>query len=100
MRKIYLLFTAFAFIAGLSTAKAETVSPYSYGFDGLDVSEHDFAPTGWNHIVDSYSGDYVSYTLESRRCLRPSCHSARHRRCQFLCETNLFERFRGNLHRD
>lgn len=62
MRKIYLLFTAFAFIAGLSTAKAETVSPYSYGFDGLDVSEHDFAPTGWNHIVDSYSGDYVSYT--------------------------------------
>lgn len=62
MRKIYLLFTAFAFIAGLSTAKAETISPYSYGFDGLDVSEHDFAPTGWNHIVDSYSGDYVSYT--------------------------------------
>ena len=62
MRKIYLLFTAFAFIAGLSTAKAETVSPYSYGFDGLDVSEHDFAPTGWNHIVDSYAGDYVSYT--------------------------------------
>lgn len=62
MRKIYLLFTAFAFIAGLSTAKAETVSPYSYGFDGLDVSEHDFAPTGWNHIVDSNSGDYVSYT--------------------------------------
>lgn len=62
MRKIYLLFTAFAFIAGLTTAKAETVSPYSYGFDGLDVSEHDFAPTGWNHIVDSYSGDYVSYT--------------------------------------
>lgn len=62
MRKIYLLFTAFAFIAGLSTAKAETVSPYSYGFDGLDVSEHDFAPTGWNHIVDSYDGDYVSYT--------------------------------------
>ena len=62
MRKIYLLFTAFAFIVGLSTAKAETVSPYSYGFDGLDVSEHDFAPTGWNHIVDSYSGDYVSYT--------------------------------------
>ena len=62
MRKIYLLFTAFAFIAGLTTAKAETVSPYSYGFDGLDVSEHDFAPTGWNHIVDSYFGDYVSYT--------------------------------------
>lgn len=51
---------------GIPSAMAAT-SPYLEKFDGLDVSSHDFAPTGWGHIVDSYTdydyGDtyYVEY---------------------------------------
>ena len=57
-----------ALIVGLLPVKAESVANYTEGFDALDVSEHDFAPIGWGHIVDYYSdwyagGEYyVEYT--------------------------------------
>lgn len=52
-----------ALVVGLLPVKAENVANYTEGFDGLDVSAHDFAPAGWGHIVDSYADwtDYVEY---------------------------------------
>lgn len=44
---------------GIPSAMAAT-GPYLEKFDGLDVTSHDFAPTGWGHIVDSYT-DYDYY---------------------------------------
>ncbi len=70
MKKLFTMMAA-ALLAGwsLGTARAETVQNYTESFEGWDVSEHDFAPKGWGHIVDyvptsSWYGDdsYVEYT--------------------------------------
>lgn len=70
MKKLFTMMAA-ALLAGwsLGTARAETVQNYTESFEGWDVSEHDFAPKGWGHIVDyvptsNWYGDdsYVEYT--------------------------------------
>ena len=47
----------------LPGARAEVVTNYSFDFSGLSTTAHDFAPSGWGHIVDSYlsTDDYESY---------------------------------------
>ena len=68
MKKIYLLLLLFVLAIVSPVARAEVVSPYSFGFSGLDTSSHSFAPYGWGHIVESYYDDsdyetlYVTYT--------------------------------------
>lgn len=59
---------AAALLAVVGTARAEVVSNYTEKFDNLDVSNHEFAPKGWGHIVENYNdwygGEtyYVEYT--------------------------------------
>ena len=68
MKKIYLLLLLLVLAIVSPVARAEVVSPYSFGFSGLDTSSHSFAPYGWGHIVESYYDDsyyeteYVAYT--------------------------------------
>lgn len=53
-----------AAVIGWLPLTAGTVSPYTENFDGLDTSKHDFAPLGWEHIVDSYSDWSDEYFVE------------------------------------
>lgn len=70
MRKTKKLLALLAFaVAGLPLS-AETQTPYSYDFNSpIDVTEHDFAPLGWGHLVDvltTRNGDYyVQYTYSA-----------------------------------
>ena len=71
MRKITLLMTLLAFVVGFQRTNAEVVSPYLEKFDGLAVSNHEFAPPGWGHIVasefstDTWETLYVPYSNPS-----------------------------------
>lgn len=63
--------TLLAFVVGFQRTNAEVVSPYLEKFDGLAVSNHEFAPPGWGHIVasefsmDTWETLYVSYSNPS-----------------------------------
>lgn len=71
MNRIYSLLTVMVLALTLPGARAEVVTNYSFDFSGLSTTAHDFAPSGWGHIVDSYfSTDdhesyYVSYTQKT-----------------------------------
>ena len=71
MNRIYSLLTALVLALALPAARAEVVNNYSFDFSGLSTTAHDFAPSGWGHIVGSYfSYDdwttyYVSYTQKT-----------------------------------
>ena len=71
MNRIYSLLTVMVLALTLPGAHAEVVTNYSFDFSGLSTTAHDFAPSGWGHIVDSYfSTDdhesyYVSYTQKT-----------------------------------
>ena len=70
MKKIYsvLLSLLAAAVWGVK-ADAETVDNYSYGFEGISSTTlaHDWAPSGWGHIIDGddYNYEYVSYKGDS-----------------------------------
>ena len=63
MNRIYSLLTVMVLALTLPGARAEVVTNYSFDFSGLSTTEHNFAPSGWGHIVDSYfsTDDYESY---------------------------------------
>ena len=71
MNRIYSLLTVMVLALTLPGARAEVVTNYSFDFSGLSTTEHDFAPSGWGHIVDSYFSTedyekyYVSYTQQT-----------------------------------
>ena len=71
MNRIYSLLTVMVLALTLPGARAEVVTNYSFDFSGLSTTAHDFAPSGWGHIVDSYfSTDdyeyyYVNYTQQT-----------------------------------
>ena len=71
MNRIYSLLTVMVLALTLPGARAEVVTNYSFDFSGLSTTAHDFAPSGWGHIVDSYLSTedyeyyYVSYTQKT-----------------------------------
>ena len=71
MNRIYSLLTVMVLALTLPGARAEVVTNYSFDFSGLSTTAHDFAPSGWGHIVDSYFSTedyekyYVSYTQQT-----------------------------------
>ena len=71
MNRIYSLLTVMVLALTLPGAHAEVVTNYSFDFSGLSTTAHDFAPSGWGHIVDSYFSTedyekyYVSYTQQT-----------------------------------
>ena len=90
MNRIYSLLTVMVLALTLPGARAEVVTNYSFDFSGLSTTAHDFAPSGWGHIVGSYfSYDdwetyYVSYTqktsggVDDSPCLYVGSRYARH----------------------
>ncbi len=71
MKKAKLLLLTLLSVLGMTTAGAETVSPYEVDFNSsITTSVHDFAvASNWGHIVGSYKdswGDtyYMSYTYK------------------------------------
>lgn len=51
-------------------ALAKTVSPYSLDFDDvMETADHSFAPVGWGHIVDNFTGygstEWVQYKWDA-----------------------------------
>ncbi len=56
MRKFTNLLTLLLLALVATVAKAETVAPYTYGFDDLGSGKltSKFTPPGWGHIVESY----------------------------------------------
>ena len=58
MRKIYFLLSMMVLALGIPLAAQEQVKDYVEEFEGLNVSNHGFAPKGWGHIVDYYSSYY------------------------------------------
>ena len=66
MRKIYFLMAMMVLALGIPAWAQESVQSYVESFDNLDTSDHEFAPKGWGHIVDSYYNygdyEYVAYT--------------------------------------
>ena len=57
MRKFTNLLTLLLLALVATVAKAETVAPYTYGFDDLGSGKllTKFYPPGWGHIVEGYS---------------------------------------------
>lgn len=53
---------AAALLAVVGMARAEVVTNYTEKFDNLDVSNHEFAPKGWGHIVENYEDWYGGET--------------------------------------
>lgn len=84
MKKGKIFLTLLVLLLSSALAKAGTLSPYSFGFDdrtligdeesvgyGSMSFVHDFAPLGWSHVIDYYSGNYrdsyVSYSFSSNQ---------------------------------
>ena len=64
MRKIYSLLAMMVLALGIPAVAQESIQNYVEGFDNLDTSNHEFAPKGWGHIVDSYSSGWSSSYVE------------------------------------
>ena len=64
MRKIYSLLAMMVLALGIPAVAQESIPNYVEGFDNLDTSNHEFAPKGWGHIVDSYSSGWSSSYVE------------------------------------
>lgn len=64
MRKMYSLLAMMVLALGIPAVAQESVTNYVEGFDNLDTSNHEFAPKGWGHIVDSYSSGWSSSYVE------------------------------------
>lgn len=56
MRKFTYLLTILALVLVATVTRAETVAPYTYGFDDLGSGKltSKFTPPGWGHISESY----------------------------------------------
>jgi len=64
MRKMYSLLAMMVLALGIPAVAQESIQDYVEGFDNLDTSNHEFAPKGWGHIVDSYSSGWSSSYVE------------------------------------
>lgn len=64
MRKMYSLLAMMVLALGIPAVAQESIPDYVEGFDNLDTSNHEFAPKGWGHIVDSYSSGWSSSYVE------------------------------------
>lgn len=64
MRKMYSLLAMMVLALGIPAVAQESIQNYVEGFDNLDTSNHEFAPKGWGHIVDSYSSGWSSSYVE------------------------------------
>ncbi len=64
MKRFTSLFVLLALAFCIPKANAEVVENYLEKFSAIDVSKHDFAPTGWGHIVDYAEGSYETYYVE------------------------------------
>ena len=65
MKQARLILTALLALAGLGTAWAATVSPYTVDFDTpILTSAHDFrVASNWKHIVHRYNDGYFDYYM-------------------------------------
>ena len=61
---MYSLLAMMVLALGIPAVAQESVTNYVEGFDNLDTSNHEFAPKGWGHIVDSYSSGWSSSYVE------------------------------------
>ena len=61
---MYSLLAMMVLALGIPAVAQESVTNYVERFDNLDTSNHEFAPKGWGHIVDSYSSGWSSSYVE------------------------------------
>jgi hypothetical protein len=72
MKSFKYLLLLVSILVGITTARADTVSPYAVDFNtAISTSDHGFkVSTGWGHVVESYTDEYydtyyVTYTYSS-----------------------------------